>query len=425
MLGGHSAERAAFLAYLEAELKRDANAIAVARIDLDRFSRIRQTWGSAIARTVRAVLNARIEEIVGDPAAVLRYGEDAFIAVVHVHDHSLLGLKAIGMEIVDEISAPIPMPDGAVIAVGTNVGLAAAVMFDSVDPLRLITGAELAIQRANNMGSRRAVVYEVAPVSDPTRLPQLYADMLDAIREDQFQPVYQPIVELPSRRVHGAETLVRWMHPTHGTIMPSEFIGEAESSGLIRDLDTSVRHIAMSMWVDRLHAEDLTLSLNLSAADLDAPNLMHDIRETLDRSGLAPERVLFEITETALTQDWPQARERLAALKEIGVRLGVDDFGSGHMFLDRLATGLFDLLKIDRSIVAPQPGQEESTHALLGAVASMAQSLNMDVTAEGVETEAQLARVIEAGCNFGQGYLFARPLSPDAFANLITADHPL
>lgn len=413
MLGGHSNDRTAFLNALEAEMLRDSASIAVVRVDLDRFSRIRTTFGAATARIVRSVILTRLEAIVRQPDHLLRYGEDAFIATITVTDDSPEELENAAMAVMEAVSAPIDVGSGTPIAVGSNVGLAAAAHFNDSDPLRLLTGAELAVQRANGMGSRRAIIFEVTTQSDPTRLPHLYADMLGAIEIGQFQPLFQPVVALDDRRILGAEALVRWMHPEHGLLSPADFMVEAETSGLIRDIDTQMRDLSIA--IAAKWPLDITLGINLSAADLDSPLLAADVEGALRRHGFPADRLILEVTETALSQDWPRARRRLEALKAIGVRIAVDDFGTGHMFLDRLSTGLFDILKIDRGLVMPAAIGADRHLALLAAVTTMAHTLDMEVLAEGVETEEQCASIIAAGCNWAQGYLFHRPMDASDF----------
>ena len=410
MLSGHAADRTAFLKALDAAVRRDRESVAVVRVDLDRFSRIRQVHGPAASRMVLATLWARLEQIAGGAHDhVLRFGEDAFMAIVHVSDTSPDVLEAAGLAIIDAMSAPITSTDAPPIAVGSNVGIAVASHFDDSDALRLLAGAELAVQQANELGSRRVVVYEVARRGDPTRFPRLYADMLGAIRDGQFHADYQPIVSLPGARIVGAEALVRWIHPSHGVLLPGEFMVEAEKSGLIRDIDAQVRRLACSALAG--WPADVCLTVNLSAADLDAPDLAEDVAAVLSEAGLPAHRLVLEITETALAQEWSRARRRLESLKELGVRLAVDDFGSGHMFLDRLSTGLFDVLKVDRSLVTAEGDDVARSRALLMAVTAMARALGMDTVAEGIETEAQLALVLEVGCDRAQGFLFARPMS--------------
>jgi len=422
VLGGHAADRTTFLGALDAALARDAGAVAVARIDLDRFSRVRQVRGPAVFKVVKTAIAARVRAATGGHVDhVLRYGEDAFIVILTVPDGSPETLEAVGMDIVDAVSSPISIKEGRPCAVGCNV----AASFDEHDALRLVSGAELAVQKANTIGSRRVIVYEVARRGDPTRLPQLFADMLDAVEDGHFRPVLQPIVSLPDRRIRGAEALVRWQHPVHGILSPAEFIAEAETSGLIRQIDAQIRRLAFIECKGWPGNVDLTLSVNLSAADLDSPGLADDVASALAAAGVPASQLVLEVTETALSQDWSRARRRLTALKELGARLAVDDFGSGHMYLDRLSTGLFDVLKVDRSLVAPESGNGHRSAALLAAVTSMGRELGMQVVAEGVETVEQLERVVGAGCDRAQGYLFSPPIPAEIFARIAASPDPL
>ena len=413
------AKRGDFLAALDHLLLRDRDAVAVVRLDLDRFARIRQVFGAEVAARIRATILARIEALVGDTSAVMSYAEDAFVCSVRVESTSIDALEEIGMRFVESVSAPIQIPGQPDIAVGSNAGIAAAAHFDGVEPLQLIAGAELAIQRADAIGSRRVIVYEVASGSDPTRIPQLYADMWGAIGRREFTAYFQPVMLLPSLRVIGAEALIRWEHPQHGVLLPRDFIPEAERSGLIRDIDSLVWERAWSFFAELPESEKLTLSVNLSPADLDFPGLVEKVERFVDTTGLSPKRLVFEATETALAQDWTHARRRLEGLKELGAWIAIDDFGSGHMFLDRLATGLFDILKIDRSLVAPAEDPNGRAQHLLAGVVSLAQNLGLMTLAEGVETEEQLRRVLDAGCTYAQGYRFARPMPGAEFAALI------
>ena len=413
MASSHAAQRTAFLAALDAEIIRDPQSVVVVRVDLDRFPRIRETFGGSVSRAVRSTLIARLEEFVGPTGALLTYGEDAFAGLLRVGDTSPEHLESLGMQLIRTVSAPVQLPGNPPIAVGSNVGIAAGGHFDLADALRLLTGAELAIQQANAIGSRRAIIYQVATSDDPTRLPTLFADMLTAIDEGHFEPWFQPVVSVADRRIIGAETLIRWVHPEHGIIAPAEFIPEAEKSGLIRDIDAAVWREACQRVASMPGAFELVLSVNISPADLDFPELISTVESCLSDSGLPAGRLVFEVTETALSQDWSRARRRLVALKELGTRIAVDDFGSGHMFLDRLATGLFDIIKIDRSLVAPLDDPDGRSLALLTGVTSLARNLGLRVVAEGVETEEQFARIAEVGCDRAQGYLFGRPM-PDA-----------
>jgi EAL domain-containing protein (putative c-di-GMP-specific phosphodiesterase class I) len=238
--------------------------------------------------------------------------------------------------------------------------------------------------------------------------------MLDAIDDHQFHPVFQPVMDAVDRRVVGVEALVRWHHPTHGVLGPGEFMAEAELSGLIRRIDHQVR--AESFRVMGGLDVPLHFSVNLSAADLDVPGLADGVAADLAAAGVDPSRLILEVTETALAQDWPRAQRRLGSLRELGARIAIDDFGAGHLYLDRVASGLFDILKIDRSVLAASTDPDPRTRALLGAVTTLATELEMETVAEGVETDGQLVDAAAAGCDYVQGFLFARPMPAEELA---------
>jgi EAL domain-containing protein (putative c-di-GMP-specific phosphodiesterase class I)/GGDEF domain-containing protein len=420
MPSGRTADRTAFLTAVDRALACDPTSVVVLRVDFDRFERIRHKHGTAVARQVRATLHGRLVELVGGADNnVLRYGEDALVAVLDSPGTEVVELETLGMSIVDSLSDPMDALDGTTIAVGANVGLVASVSFVEVDALRLVAGAELAVQRANHLGSRRSFVYEPAPRDDPTLRPFLYADMLGAIDDHQFHAVYQPVLDAHDRRIVGVEALVRWHHPEHGVILPGEFMAEAELSGLVRAIDRQVRAEACRA----MGGLDVPLhfSVNLSAADLDVPGLADSVAGDLAEAGVDPSLLILEMTETALAQDWPRAQRRLGALRELGARVAIDDFGAGHLYLDRVASGLFDILKVDRSVLAASREPDRRTRAMLGAVTTLAGELGMETVAEGVETEGQLADAAAAGCDYVQGFLFSRPVPFEDLVALLGA----
>lgn len=424
MLGGDTRARADFLSGLEAALATRAESVAVIRINLDRFGRIRQSFGVEVADEVLGVIDDRVHGFVGRDQAVLRYGEGSYAATLQVDETSTDALEDLAMAVVEQISAPMDVDSGLRIAVGSNVGIAAAARFERVDADALVGGADLAVERADAIGSRRVMVYESTRDEDRGQMPTLYRDMLAAMEAGQFQPVYQPIVRLPDRSIYGAEALVRWMHPEHGVLPPAAFIEEAERSGLIRSIDSAVRRTAIEVCSACHGSHQISLSINLSAIDLDAASLLDDIVEALDAVDMDPSVVIFEITETALAQHWTRSRRRIEALKELGVRLAIDDFGSGHMFLARLSSDLFDVIKIDRSLVVADD-RDGRTTALLSGVTELAHRLGISVTAEGVETPEHLDRVIAAGCDHAQGFLFGRPMPAPEFSALLSRQQAL
>lgn len=417
MLGGDTSARAEFIAALESALAADPGHVAVIRINLDRFVRIRQMFGVEVANEVHEVLDDRIQRAVGANQAVLRYGEDCYAAVTRVDGTDDESLENTAMDIMERVSAPIDV-GGLRIAVGSNVGLAAAAHFEVADPHRMINGADIAVQRADIIGARRVIIYEVSRQGDPTRMPELYRDMLGALERREFVPTYQPIVSLPGCALFGVEVLMRWHHDEHGLLPPGDFLEEAERSGLVRVMDAQVRRTAMEACATWQKTFPVAISINLSAIDLDAASLVTDVDEILSTTGLDPKQVIFEITETALAQHWSRSLRRIEALKELGVRLAIDDFGSGHMYLERLSSELFDVIKIDRSLVVHEDAKGRG-EAMLSAITAMAHRLGLSVTAEGIETPEQLDRVIAAGCDHAQGFLFGRAVGEDELVKAV------
>ena len=409
---GTSSDRSRFLQALDAHLSRDEAGIAVLRIDLDRFSRIRQVFGPTVAHMVRQLVLQRIERMTGDPLDMLALAEDSFIAVVRMRE-GLEDGETIGRVAVESVSAPVHVEGLPAIAVGSNVGIALGSDFSPADPLRLMAGAELAVQRANAIGSRRIIVYRVEPVDDPTRIPELFADMFGAIEGRQFVAFYQPVFVPTTGQVVGAEALIRWDHPKHGLLLPRDFIAEAERSGLIRDIDGLMWQQSWSFLAAMPASEQLDLGVNLSVADLDFPDLLDKVKRLVDETGVDVRRLVFEVTETAMSQDWDRAHVRLAELRDFGCRVAIDDFGSGHMYLDRLNTGLFDFLKLDRALT--WGATEKAGRDLLQGVTSLGHSLGIRVLAEGVETEEQFNVVSEVGVDLAQGFWFGRPMAADDF----------
>ena len=399
---------------------------AIVRVDLDRFARLVSTHGDRRANAVRLEIEHRLRQAFGSTSAVCRTGEHSYAGLVPVA--SLVGddLKTVGRALVRDLSAPVLTEGGISIAVGCNVGIAASGQFADPDPLRLLTAADIAVQRADSLGSRRVIVYAPPAEDDPSRLPHLFADMLGAIERGEFQPVYQPVYSLPESVFCGVEALVRWHHPQHGLLNPIDFIDEAESSGLVRQIDAEMRRLACSSWTALGQSMDVTISVNLSAADLDEDDLITSVNACLRDTGMPAHSLVLEVTETALASDWTAAQRVLSDLKSLGIRLAVDDFGAGHMFLDRLSTGLFDILKIDRSLVtvgvlegSDAAERERRRTELLNAIVGIAHTFGMVALAEGVETEQERIRVVAAGCDRAQGFLFASPMPLDELSRFI------
>jgi EAL domain-containing protein (putative c-di-GMP-specific phosphodiesterase class I)/GGDEF domain-containing protein len=411
--------RIAFLHALDARLESDADRVVVVRVDLDRFPRIARTFGEAVADQVWTELAARARTFVATDEELLESKHDgSMTGILSVEDVSPDSIERLGMAMIASETGPIILPGQPPISVGCNVGMSSAARLVHPDPFRLIGTAEAAVQQANAFGSRRAVVYRVARVDDPNRPVHVYADMLPGIHEGRFRPCFQPIVTLPDRRVVALEGLLRWDHPVLGAVAPGDFLPEAEESGLIRDIDVRGWDAAARVVAD-LDDPDLLLHLNVAAADFEIPDLVDVVGQSVSRSGLDPRRLVFDVAETAMALDWSRARRQLVGLKSLGASLAVDNFGGeGDMLLDRLGTGLFTWLKIDRGLLFPSRPTSRSD-ALVDGLVAMAHGMGMRVVGEGIESEAQLLRAIEAGCDYGQGFLFSVVLREDELAGAL------
>ena len=249
------------------------------------------------------------------------------------------------------------------------------------------------------------------------------AEMRRAIQEGEFRVHYQPLVSLESGKIHGVEALVRWQHPTYGLIPPNEFIPLAEQTGLIAHIGRWVLKEAchqVRAW-QREHPSEpsLTLSVNVSACEFQQPNLVKEIHRALRETGLAPNDLKLEITESVMMHD-ATAIAALRELKGMGIRIAMDDFGTGYSSLSYLKRFPIDTLKIDRSYVDGL-GSDAGDTAIVHATIAFAKELSLDVTAEGIENAEQLARLRDLGCELGQGYHFARPLPSEKAKDLLVS----
>jgi EAL domain-containing protein (putative c-di-GMP-specific phosphodiesterase class I) len=250
----------------------------------------------------------------------------------------------------------------------------------------------------------------------------LETELRRALDQGELVVYYQPIVELPTGRIQDMEALVRWQHPQHGLIAPDRFIPLAEETGLIIPLgmwvlETACRQLRAWDTLGDLEA-GLSMSVNLSARQFQHPTLVEDIARVLRASRLDASRLMLEVTESIAMRDAASAASILAELKGLGVRLAIDDFGTGYSSLSYLHRFPIDVLKIDRSFVA-RLGGERNDAAIVEAVIALARGLNMEVTAEGIETSEQRARLEALGCDRGQGYYFARPLPAAGATDLL------
>jgi EAL domain-containing protein (putative c-di-GMP-specific phosphodiesterase class I) len=290
----------------------------------------------------------------------------------------------------------------------------------------LLRCADLALYVAKGRGKDQLVQYNDALHAQMLDRLALRSELGRALEGQQFVLHYQPIVTIDTGEIIGAEALVRWQHPTRGLVPPLEFIELAEDTGLIVPLGLWVLDRACAQareWSDPRH-DGFRMSVNVSGRQLQEPDFVDEVRSALQRHRLSPTSLVLELTESILIHDGSQIVQRLTALRELGVRIAIDDFGTGYSSLAYLKDLPIDVLKVDKSFVDGL-GQDNSQDGVLArAIVSLTHSLHLDVVAEGVERAQQRDDLWTAGCTLGQGYLYSKPVTPEALcAMLASNDH--
>jgi EAL domain-containing protein (putative c-di-GMP-specific phosphodiesterase class I) len=288
-------------------------------------------------------------------------------------------------------------------------------------PDQLIRDADEVMYDAKESGRNRCCVYDSSQRLVSGR-GLLQAELNRAIENKEFFVLYQPLFSLEDRSLLGVEALVRWRHPERGVVSPDEFIPFAEQHGLIGKIDSFVLAEACRQFVAWSSREqwpaNFTTAVNVSGAELSDPEFATRVAEVIRQEKMPPERLCLEITETALVGEFGDVQETLLALSNLGVRIALDDFGTGYSTLAHLQRLKVDILKIDRSFIA-QISRSTRDREIVAAVTAMSHALGMAVVGEGIETSHQLATLAALDCDQGQGFLFARPMPPEAIATLV------
>lgn len=391
--------------------------LAVLCLDLDRFKGINDTLGHHFGDLLLMEVANRLKSCVRETDTVSRLSGDEF-AILQVALKEPAEATALSRRIVDAFAEPFDL-EGHQAAVSTSIGIALAPN-DGSNPDQIMKNADLALYRAKADGRGTYRFFEADMDNRMQARRALEADLKRAIAEHEFTLHYQSIVNLKSRQIGAFEALLRWNHPTRGMIEPADFIPVAEEAGLI---------VPLGEWVIRQACRDaiawpehIRVAVNLSPVQLRSSNLVPTVAAATS-SGLLPERLELEITETVMIQDVETTLETLNRLRALGVRISMDDFGTGYSSLSHLRKFPFDTIKIDRSFVHDM-GAEEDTVAIVRAVSALGKSLGITTTAEGVETAEQLERVQREGYTEVQGFLLSRPVPASEIAGLLAKSPP-
>ncbi len=397
--------------------------IAVMFLDLDRFKNINESLGHTIGDLLLKEIGERLKDSVRKENTVSRYGGDEF-TIMFTDFNDMQDVAKIAQKILNIISQRLELK-GNEIFITTSIGIS---LFpsDGTDAETLVKNADAAMYASKDYGRNNFQFYTSSMNSAILERMTLENLLRVAVKKNEFILHYQPILDIKSRLITGAEALVRWQHPDLGLIPPAQFIPIAEESGLIVIIGEYVLSNACyqaKLW-QKSGFPNLDLSVNLSAKQFKQENLVEMIKRMLNSTGFDPKLLKLEITESTIMGDVAKISDILNKLHAIGIRLSIDDFGTGYSSLSYLKTFPIDAIKIDRSFLRGVPSDPNDI-AIVNAITAMAKALNLKVIAEGIETEQQLEFLCSSDCDKGQGFLFSKPVSADEFTQLLKKGNPL
>jgi diguanylate cyclase (GGDEF)-like protein len=417
------ANRARFMDRLEHELARSTRhgrAAAVLFMDLDDFKSVNDRLGHPAGDRMLIDVAARLELSLRPGDTPARFGGDEFAILLEEIDGPEEALD-VGGRIIEALRAPFAL-DGNEVFIRASIGIALS-RPGQPSAEELLRRADVAMYAVKGGGKGRCEVYDPCMQASIVERMTLASDLQRAVVRGELVVYYQPVVELETGRIAGVEALVRWQHPERGLLQPAEFISLAEETGLILPLGQWVLGEACrraQRWQEAYPAEPpLAMAVNVSVGQIYKPGLKDVIAQELRGSGLAPQTLILEITESVMMWDADTAIERLNELKALGVRLAVDDFGTGYSSLSYLRRFPIDVLKIDKSFVDGM-GTREREEDLARVIVELGRTLKLEIVAEGIERAEQLIRLRALHCKYGQGYYFAQPLKEEAIDALLS-----
>lgn len=414
--------RVKFMNHLERAVSRSecnpAFKFAVLFLDLDRFKIINDSLGHTIGDKLLISIAERLESCVRPGDIVARLGGDEFtILLSNINEPS--DAVRVANRLLEKLSAPYNL-DAYEVFTSASIGI---IVSDEHrrQPEDFLRDADTAMYRAKEAGKSRYEIFDREMHIRNMKLLQLENDLRRAIEQNEFRVFYQPIVELETGEISEFEALIRWQHPQHGLVLPDEFVCIAEETGLIIPIGKWILEAACRQtaeWQKSFPTRNLSVSVNLSAKQLMHPNLTAQVSEILAKTGLNARSLKLEVTETMVMGNSDRALSVISDLKNLGISVSTDDFGTGYSSLSYLHRFPFDRLKIDRSFVGKMDSDVKS-EAIVRTILLLGQNLDIEVVAEGIETETQLAGLHRLGCRTGQGFLFSVPLAAPSAAQLL------
>jgi diguanylate cyclase (GGDEF)-like protein len=398
--------RLLFREHMEEAVRRSrGRTIAVLSLDLDGFKTINDTLGHPAGDLLLQSVASRLQSVAADAEIVARLGGDEFVVIQQ--DALEDQVSDLAQRLINALHEPFDIGAQQVV-IGVSIGIASTSdVTDLEAPDSLLKNADLALYRAKADGRGTYRFFEAEMDARLQARRRLELDLQTALEQDQFEILYQPLVDSRQGNVSGFEALLRWHHPERGMVSPAEFIPVAEDTGLIKEIGAFVLRRATAeaaAWPG-----GLKVAVNLSPVQFNARNLVEVVSHALALSGLAPQRLELEITESLLLQDNVEVLETLHRLRLLGVRIAMDDFGTGYSSLSYLQRFPFDKIKIDQAFTR-QLTEENGSVAIVRAIIGLGRSLGIAILAEGVETRDELAILQTEGCWDVQGYLFSKPV---------------
>jgi diguanylate cyclase (GGDEF)-like protein len=389
--------------------------------DLDRFKNVNDSLGHTHGDLLLVAFAERLERTLRPVDTLARFGGDEFAILLSGMTDATDAVR-VAQRIQDELSQPFVLDKNSAFATA-SIGIALSSSgYDRPDDI--LRDADIAMYRAKENGKARYELFDQGMHARAVSRLQLESDLRQAIENKEFSVYYQPIVALPTGRLAGFEALVRWNHPRHGLVSPGDFIPVAEETGLIVPIGQWVLNEACAQvrqWqLNSPSHRSLSLSVNLSARQVAQPDLLDRIKEALETSKLNPHCLKLEITESVVMENAEAAALMFKQLRSLGVQLSIDDFGTGYSSLSYLHRFPLNYLKIDRSFVSRLT--TDNDNAIVRTISTLAHNLGMEVIAEGIETEEQYQQLKILGCEYGQGFLFSRPVNSDSVHHLLTQD---